>query len=72
MNPADAPDVITLGVSLSVVALLIFYDVWTLIVRGYNTTISWNLYRFTQRFPIVGVAIGVVVGHLFWPNRAGM
>lgn len=63
-------DQTTLYFSLAVIAAIIVYDVWTLLKRGYKTTISWNLYQLAIKVPIVGVAIGVVVGHLFWPNRA--
>lgn len=66
------PDPLTLGVTLAVLAIIVIYDVWTLIVRGYDSTISANLYRFSQRFPIVAVALGVVIGHLFWPNLAAV
>ncbi len=66
-----ALDHTTIAVSLVILAVIIIYDVWTLTKRGYNTTISWNLYVMAIRFPIVPFAIGVVAGHLFWPNRAG-
>lgn len=65
------PDPLTLNVTLALIAVISVYDIWTLRVRGYTTTISWNLYGFTKKFPIVGVLIGIVVGHLFWPNAAG-
>ncbi len=64
-------DHLTMSVSLSILAIIIVYDVWTLSARGYNTTISWNLYAMAMRFPIVPFALGIVAGHLFWPNRAG-
>lgn len=64
-------DPLTLTVSLAILAVIVIYDVWTLLRRGYATTISWNLYLLSLRFPIIPAAIGVVIGHLFWPNRAG-
>lgn len=46
------------------------YDVWTLAVRGYDTTVSWVLYQASQQWPIIPFALGVLAGHLFFPNRA--
>lgn len=65
------PDKLTLGVSLTILAIIIAYDVWTLTVRGYATTISWNMFQMASRFPIIACALGIVLGHLFWPNAAG-
>ena len=59
----------TLWVITFVTAFLIVYDVWTIVRFGYETTISAVLYDFVGRFSIVGVAIGVVIGHLWWPNE---
>ncbi len=56
-------DHLTMSVSLSILAIIIVYDVWTLSAR--------NLYAMAMRFPIVPFALGIVAGHLFWPNRAG-
>lgn len=61
---------LTLAFSLVIIAAIIGFDVWTLLARGYETTISWNLYMLAQKQPIVSFSIGVVSGHLFWPNRA--
>jgi hypothetical protein len=65
------PDPTTLLFSLLALGLIVVFDVWTLMKRGYATTISWTLYGMALRFPIIPFALGVVVGHLFWPNRAG-
>lgn len=64
-------DSTTLGFALVILGLIIVYDVWTLIDRGYNTTISWSIYALSVRFPIIPFALGVVCGHLFWTNKAG-
>ncbi len=65
-------DPITIGFILFIVALVTVYDVWTLVRRGYNTTISWTLYAWATRWPIIPFALGVLAGHLFFPNKAGM
>ena len=65
-------DPLTVGFIVLVVALITLYDVWTLWRRGYNTTVSWNLYIIARRFPIVPFLVGLLVGHLWFPNQAGM
>lgn len=62
------PDLLTLGVALFIVALIAVYDIWTLVTRGYETTISAVTYNLSKRFPIIPFAIGVIAGHLWWPN----
>ena len=62
------PDYITLAVVFGGLAALIAYDVWTLIKRGYNTTISANALLLAGRYPIIAFALGVVVGHMWWPH----
>lgn len=65
------PNKLTLTVFLVLFAVLMTFDVWTLVSRGYETTVSWTLYVWGTQFPIVPFAFGVLVGHLLWPNRAG-
>lgn len=48
------------------VAFLIIYDIWIIFKRGYSDTISWTLFAWSKRYPIIPFAIGVVIGHLFW------
>jgi hypothetical protein len=64
-------DPLTLKFSLVILAAIIVFDVWTLLKRGYSTTISYTLYVSAVRFPIIPFALGVVAGHLFWPNVGG-
>jgi hypothetical protein len=64
-------DKLTMLVFLGLFAALMIFDVWTLLARGYETTVSWTLYVWGTQFPIVPFAFGVLVGHLLWPNRAG-
>lgn len=66
------PDKTTLEFILGALALIIVYDLWTLMKRGYDTTISWTLFKLSQTWPIIPFAFGVIAGHLFFPNRAAM
>jgi hypothetical protein len=47
---------------------LIIYDIVVLAWKGYDWTISKNLLTLSQKYPILAFAMGVVVGHLFWPH----
>lgn len=59
-------DLITVAVTCGAIALLTVYDIWTLLKRGYPTTVSWTLLLISRRYPIIPFAIGVLVGHVFW------
>jgi len=58
----------TLEVALGAVAVVIIYDIYAAIRWGWAGTISANTLKAAQKTPIIGVAIGIVVGHLFWVN----
>ncbi len=55
-------DPLTIAVTAALVAVAIVYDVWTLA--------SWNALLVARRWPIIPLALGVVIGHLYWSNRA--
>lgn len=57
-------------VILSCLAVLIVYDIWALSVHGYDWTISQDMYTFAKQFPIAPMGLGVVFGHLYWPNAS--
>lgn len=61
---------LTLWFSLAVVAVIVAFDLWTISAHGYDTTISAVGYQFARNYPIIPFALGVVVGHLYWPNQA--
>ena len=55
------------------IAATIAYDVWVYYRHGSEATISRILYRAVERAPIFGVlfgiAIGVLCGHFWWPQK---
>ncbi len=51
-------------------AVLMLYDLWTLVQNGYDSTVSATLYEFSRDFPIVPFLFGILFGHLFFPNLA--
>ncbi len=54
---------------ISIVAIIItLYDIWMLWRRGYEATISWVLLTWSRKYPIIAFMLGVLAGHIFWPN----
>lgn len=58
-------------VLLAAVFAIIIYDIVALIKKGYQGTISYQVYVAACRYPIVPFLLGILFGHLFWPNQAG-
>lgn len=50
-------------------AVIAVYDVVAAVFGGYQATISSVLYFQGQKWPIIPFALGVLAGHLFFPNR---
>lgn len=57
---------ITSIVIYSLIGIGLIYDAYAL-SKDYQNTISWTLYNATKRWPIIGVLLGIVIGHLFFP-----
>lgn len=45
------------------------YDVWTIAKRGKKTSISAYIIRGSYKYPLVVLALGILIGHLFWSMR---
>lgn len=58
----------TTGFIVIVLVVIFGVDLWLLVKRGYKHTVSAVMLRLSQRFPIIPLLIGIVIGHLFWPN----
>lgn len=59
----------------SFVAIAIIYDVFIIIKKGKEQSISAFMIRLAYKHPIIPFAMGVLMGHLFWamnPNDVGM
>ncbi len=46
------------------------YDAWVYRTAGTDATISAVVHDFAVDWPIAGVAIGTIIGHIFWPFRS--
>lgn len=52
----------------AVLFVIFSVDLWLLVKKGYKATVSATLLDMGMKFPIIPFLIGVVLGHLFWPN----
>lgn len=59
---------LTLWILISIALALVAYDIFAVIKWGVKATISYNGYYFIQGNPIVGLALGIILGHILWPN----
>lgn len=61
---------LTRFIILAVIAIVVGIDVWLVISRGSDATISWQLYTWAQHWPIIPFLLGGVFGHIFAPQPA--
>jgi hypothetical protein len=59
----------TITILISTVSALILWDIWVFIEPTDGDTISEVTLGFASDHPVVALIIGVVMGHLFWPQR---
>jgi len=59
---------ITRHAVLMVIGLLIVYDIAIYSTSGVDATISRVTLSWSSDIPIVLIGIGVLIGHLFWPQ----
>jgi amino acid permease len=52
-----------------IIAIITVFDMYMLNFKGYDATISWEIYKTSQDYMIIPVIVGVFVGHLFFPHR---
>jgi uncharacterized membrane protein len=57
---------ITYWTTLLVLALVVFVDVY-MAVHG-RQLISGVMLESARKHPIIGVLVGILIGHLFWPQ----
>lgn len=57
---------VTSWILITVVTMLIGWDIYAVLRWGYAGTISFDILTASKNHPIIAFAIGVVAGHLFW------
>ena len=60
---------ITVTLLVAMTLALIAWDIYVAITPTPGDTISEVVLAFARRHPVLGFAIGVVCGHLMWPQR---
>jgi len=60
---------LTKVIVLAVIASASIYDIVIYAVFGVDATISRVLLGWARDIPIVVLPVGVLLGHLFWPQR---
>ena len=64
MNPSVRVTAFVVAIGL----VTIVFDAAQYAVYGWKGTISFLALSRASRYPIIAVAIGVLLGHLFWPQ----
>jgi hypothetical protein len=58
----------TIAILISVVVGLVAWDIYAYVATGPSATISRVALDFAGRHPVFILAVGVLLGHLFWPQ----
>jgi hypothetical protein len=56
----------TLIFIISATLIIIAYDVWVIATKGKYESISAYVIRGSKKMPLVVLAFGILLGHLFW------
>lgn len=46
------------------------YDIYAVSKFGLKGTISWITWTAAQRWPVIPLAVGILLGHLFWRQES--
>jgi len=57
---------LTILVILSIIFIIIIYDVYIIFSAGKFESISAHIIRLSRQKPLVVLLFGIVLGHLFW------
>lgn len=57
---------------LIIIALGLALEVWALMNKKPNDTISETIWRVSFKYPLVPFLAGYLCGHLFWPSVSVM
>jgi hypothetical protein len=60
---------ITLIVLVVVTLFLVIFDVYIIAKKGKQESISAHIIRGSRNYPLLVLAFGVLLGHLFWSMK---
>jgi len=49
------------------IIFLVTWDVLAILYSSNESSISSIMYDFSRKHPIIPLAVGVLIGHFFWP-----
>ena len=64
-------DMIAKLIVIGIVVIVTAWDVVVVLMGRPEVTISAVILQLTRENPIIAFALGVIIGHLFWPNFRG-
>ena len=50
------------------ILVIVAFDVYVFQGGGTESTISWTMVEWSYKYPIFPFSMGVIMGHLFWPQ----
>lgn len=53
---------------LVMIVIVSFWDITVIFMGRQDATISAVIYQLSKENPIIPFILGVIIGHLFWPN----
>lgn len=60
---------LTVLVMIITAAFLIVFDLWIIAKKGKQESISAYVIRGSRQYPLLVLAFGILLGHLFWSMR---
>lgn len=60
---------ITKWVLLGCGAILLIWDIIAQVTGGLKSTISWQIWEWTNEYAFLSFGVGFLAGHLFWPGQ---
>lgn len=69
MNGAASPEVWGAILLLVITMTILIFDTYAAFSAGAVDSVSTVLYHWAQRWPIIPLVVGILIGHLFFPTR---
>ena len=60
---------ITVGLLVSLTIMVVLFDIYMKLAAGGQATVSRVIYEVSCANPIIPLAAGVLLGHIFWPVK---
>ncbi len=64
-------DTIAKLIIIAIIAVITIWDVAVVLMGRPDTTIGAVILKLSKEHPMIPFTLGVLIGHLFWPNFRG-